>query len=105
MPTADAALPQANLLPVRPRANLVYRLLRMLAVPLLHLTFHFEVHGREHIPVKRGRNYIVIANHLNWPDEFALLALFPIEPRLHFLANPTMLVTRKLQWLLVRATG
>jgi 1-acyl-sn-glycerol-3-phosphate acyltransferase len=105
MATADAALPQADLLPVGPRANLPYRLVRLFAKPLLLLTFHFEVHGREHIPKKRGGNYIVIANHLNWPDEFTLLALFPIEPRLHFLADPTILVTRKVQWLLVRATG
>jgi len=53
----------------------------------------------------RNTNYIVIANHLNWLDEFALLMLLPVEPRLHFLANPTILVTRKVQWFLVRSTG
>src|SRR5579872_6953466 len=105
MATADAALPRADLLPVGPRANLPYRLVRLFAVPLMRLVFRFEVHGRENIPHKRGPNYIVIANHLNWPDEFALLLLFPIEPRLHFLADPTVLVTRKLQWFLVRTTG
>src|SRR3984893_19418492 len=100
---ASTALPPADLLPVGRRANIPYRILRLIAVPLLHLFFKFEVEGRENIP--RAGNYIVIANHLNWPDEFALLILFPIEPRLHFLADPTTLVTRKLQWLLVRATG
>jgi len=105
MATADAALPQADLLPVGPGANLPYRLVRLFAIPVLRLAFRFEVHGGENIPRKRGGNYIVIANHLNWPDEFALLLLFPIEPRLHFLADPTVLVTRKLQWLLVRTTG
>jgi 1-acyl-sn-glycerol-3-phosphate acyltransferase len=105
MATADTTLPQADLLPVGPRANLPYRLVRMLAVPLLRLAFRFEVHGGENIPRKRGGNYIVIANHLNWPDEFSLLLLFPIEPRLHFLADPTVLVTRKVQWFLVRTTG
>jgi 1-acyl-sn-glycerol-3-phosphate acyltransferase len=80
-------------------------MVRLLAVPLLRLVFRFEVHGQENIPRKRGPNYIVIANHLNWPDEFALLLLFPIEPRLHFLADPTVLVTRKVQWFLVRRTG
>jgi 1-acyl-sn-glycerol-3-phosphate acyltransferase len=105
MATADAELPQADLLPVGPSANMPYRLVRLLAIPLLRLAFRFEVHGRENIPRKRKGNYIVIANHLNWPDEFALLLLFPIEPRLHFLADPTVLVTRKLQWLLVRTTG
>ncbi len=82
-----------------------YRLVRLFGVPLLRLAFRFEVHGRENIPRTHGGNYIVIANHLNWPDEFALLLLFPLEPRLHFLADPTTLVKRKLQWFVVRATG
>jgi 1-acyl-sn-glycerol-3-phosphate acyltransferase len=105
MATADTGLPPADLLPVSPRANVPYRLVRLLAVPLLRLVFRFEVHGAENIPRKRGGNYIVIANHLNWPDEFTLLLLLPIEPRLHFLADPTVLVTRKVQWFVVRTTG
>lgn len=105
MATADGALPQADLLPVGPKANIPYRLVRMLAVPLMRLMFDIEVVGAENIPKKRGPNYIVIANHLNWPDEFLLLLLFPIEPRLHFLADPTLLVTRKLQWFIVRHSG
>jgi 1-acyl-sn-glycerol-3-phosphate acyltransferase len=100
---AKAALPPADLLPVSRRANLPYRLIRFIAVPLLRLCFRFDVEGRENIP--RTGNYVVIANHLNWLDEFALLLLFPLEPRLHFLADPTILVTRKLQWFLVRSTG
>src|SRR5437868_8274926 len=105
MATADAALPQADLLPVGPRANIAYRLVRLLAVPLLRLVFRFEVHGAQNIPRERSTNYIVIANHLNWPDEFTLLLLFPIEPRLHFPPDPTTLVPRKLRWFLVRTTG
>lgn len=100
---ASTALPPADLLPVGWRANLPYRVLRLIAVPLLRLCFRFEVEGRENIP--GSGNYIVIANHLNWLDEFALLLLFPVEPRLHFLANPTLLVTRKFQWWLIRTTG
>ncbi|HVS50487.1 MAG TPA: 1-acyl-sn-glycerol-3-phosphate acyltransferase [Candidatus Dormibacteraeota bacterium] len=100
---ASTALPPADLLPVGRRANVPYRILRLIAVPLLRLCFQFEVEGRENIP--REGNYIVIANHLNWLDEFALLLLFPVEPRLHFLANPTLLVTRKFQWWLIRTTG
>src|ERR1700674_1501689 len=100
---ASTALPPADLLPVGRRANLPYRVLRLIAVPLLRLCFRFQVEGRENIPP--SGNYIVIANHLNWLDEFALLLLFPVEPRLHFLANPTILVTRKVQWFLVRMTG
>ena len=105
MATADAALPPSDLLPVSRRANFPYRLIRLIGVPLLHLVFHFEVHGRENIPRKGGGNYVVIANHLNWLDEFTLLMLFPVEPRIHFLANPTILVTRKVQWFIVRHTG
>jgi 1-acyl-sn-glycerol-3-phosphate acyltransferase len=100
---ARTALPPADLLPVGRRANVPYRILRLIAVPLLRLCFRFHVDGRENIP--RTGNYIVIANHLNWLDEFAILMLFPIEPRLHFLANPTLLVTRKVQWWLIRTTG
>ncbi len=103
MATPGTELPAADLLPVSRRANLPYRLVRMLGVPLLRLCFRFDVEGRANIP--RAGNYVIIANHLNWLDEFALLYLFPLEPRLHFLADPTILVTRKLQWWLVRTTG
>src|SRR6266568_4658548 len=105
MATADPALPAADLLPVGPKANIAYRIVRLFAVPVLRLAFRIEVHGADNIPRKRGPNYIVIANHLNWPDEFLLLLLFPIEPRLHFLADPTLLVTRKFQWFVVRHSG
>jgi 1-acyl-sn-glycerol-3-phosphate acyltransferase len=100
---ASAALPAADLLPVSRHANLPYRISRLAAVPILRLLFTFDLSGREDIP-KTG-NYVVIANHLNWLDEFTLLYLFPIEPRLHFLADPTILVTRRFQWWLIRTTG
>ncbi len=100
---ASAAMPAADMLPVGRRANLPYRAVRLIAVPLVHLCFRLQVEGRENIP--RAGNYIVIGNHLNWLDEFAVLLLFPIEPRLHFLADPTILVTRKFQWWLIRTTG
>jgi len=100
---ASTALPPADLLPVGRQANLPYRAVRLIATPLLRLCFRFQVEGRENIP--RSGNYIVIGNHLNWLDEFAVLLLFPIEPRLHFLADPTILVTRKFQWWIIRTTG
>src|SRR5437879_13322465 len=103
MATASATLPAADLLPVSPRANFAYRLVRLVGIPLLKLCFRFQVTGRENIP--HSGNYVVIANHLNWLDEFALLLLFPVEPRIHFLADPTILVTRKVQWWIVRQTG
>src|SRR5437660_830500 len=73
-------LPAADLLPVGPHANLAYRLVRMVGVPVLRLCFRFDVQGRENVPRARSGNYIVIANHLNWLDEFALLCLFPVPP-------------------------
>jgi 1-acyl-sn-glycerol-3-phosphate acyltransferase len=100
---AATALPPADLLPVGRQANLPYRIVRVVAVPLIRLCFRLDVEGRQNIP--RAGNYVVIANHLNWLDEFLLLLLFPVEPRLHFLANPTLLVTRKFQWWLIRTTG
>ena len=99
----STALPPADLIPVSPRANLLYRLIRFIGIPLLYLCFRFDAQGRENIP--HTGHYVVIANHLNWLDEFAILLLFPVEPRLHFLADPTILVTRKLQWWIVRHTG
>ncbi|SRR5712692_1162884 len=128
---AGTTLPPADLLPVGRRANLPYRAVRLVALPLLRLFFRFQVEGQEHIPMfpspprgaisgshpyrasaqgqgeglKSATTYIVIANHLNWLDEFALLMLFPVEPRLHFLADPTGLVKRRFQWWLIRTTG
>ncbi len=100
---AQTALPPADLLPVRREATLAYHAVRLVGVPLMRLVFRFDVTGKENIP--HSGNYIVIANHLNWLDEFTLLLLFPVEPRIHFLADPTILVTRKVQWFIVRHTG
>jgi 1-acyl-sn-glycerol-3-phosphate acyltransferase len=125
------AMPPADLLPVSARANFPYRLLRLIGVPLLRLCFKFQVEGRQNISkfpsplrgainrpnllapgaqgqgegLKPAQTYIVIGNHLNWLDEFAILLLFPLQPRLHFLADPTLLVTRKVQWWIIRTTG
>ena len=100
---AQSTLPPADLLPVRREATFSYRLVRLVGIPLLRLVFRFDLTGMGNIP--RSGNYVVIANHLNWLDEFAILLLFPVEPRIHFLANPTILVTRKVQWFIVRHTG
>jgi 1-acyl-sn-glycerol-3-phosphate acyltransferase len=97
------AQPPADLLPVQRQATLAYRALRLWAVPLLHSLFRIHVEGREHIPT--DRNYVLIANHLNWLDSFAVLASFPPEPRIHFLGDTTILVTRKVQWALVKSVG
>jgi 1-acyl-sn-glycerol-3-phosphate acyltransferase len=97
------AVPPADLLPVGPRATLAYRLLRLVAVPLFRLLFRFKVTGRELIP--RSGTYVVIGNHLGWMDAVTLSIFFPIEPRLHFLADPTGMMRQPMLWALVRATG
>jgi 1-acyl-sn-glycerol-3-phosphate acyltransferase len=97
------AVPPADLLPVGPRATLAYRALRVVAVPLFRLLFRFQVSGRERIP--RSGTYVVIGNHLGWMDAVTLSIFFPIEPRLHFLADPTGMMRQPLLWALVRATG
>ena len=96
------AQPPADLLPVQREATLAYRAIRLWAVPLLHALFRITVEGRERIP---DGSYVLIANHLNWLDSFAILATFPAEPRVHFLGDTTMLVTRKVQWALVKSVG
>jgi 1-acyl-sn-glycerol-3-phosphate acyltransferase len=97
------AVPPADLLPVGPKATLAYRALRLVAVPLFHLLFRFQVSGRERIP--RTGTYVVIGNHLGWMDAVTLSLFFPIEPRVHFLADPTGMMRQPLLWALVRATG
>jgi 1-acyl-sn-glycerol-3-phosphate acyltransferase len=97
------AQPPADLLPVQREATLAYRAIRLWAVPLLHALFRIRVEGRERILTDRP--YVLIANHLNWLDSFAILATFPAEPRVHFLGDTTMLVTRKVQWALVKSVG
>jgi 1-acyl-sn-glycerol-3-phosphate acyltransferase len=100
---AQTEFPPADLLPVRRQPTLAYRAVRLVGVPLLRLVFRFDVAGKENIP--HSGTYVVIANHLNWLDEFAILLLFPVAPRIHFLADPTILVNRKVQWWIVRQTG
>jgi 1-acyl-sn-glycerol-3-phosphate acyltransferase len=95
--------PPADLLPVQRNATPLFRFLKLTVVPLLHVLFRFQVEGRENIPT--DRNYVLIANHLNWLDSFAILAIFPMEPRVHFLGDTTLLVTHKVQWALVKAVA
>ncbi len=95
--------PPADLLPVQRKATLAYRAIRLWAVPLLHALFRITVEGRDQIPTTGP--YVLIANHLNWLDSFAILATFPAEPRVHFLGDTTTLVRRKVQWALVKNVG
>ncbi|HEY9288143.1 MAG TPA: lysophospholipid acyltransferase family protein [Candidatus Dormibacteraeota bacterium] len=95
--------PPADVLPVGREATPMFRFLRITVVPVLHLLFRIRVDGREHIP--SDRNYVLIANHLNWLDSFLILASFPIEPKVHFLGETLGLVKRRVQWALVKSVG
>jgi 1-acyl-sn-glycerol-3-phosphate acyltransferase len=97
------AQPPADLLPVQRKATLTYRLMRVLLLPVFHLLFVFQVKGRRNAP--KGTNFVLIANHLNWLDSFAITASFPPEPRMHFLGDPTGLQTRRFQWAFIRSIG
>jgi 1-acyl-sn-glycerol-3-phosphate acyltransferase len=97
------AVPPADLLPVQRQATPMFRLIKVSAGPLLHVLFRIEVAGRQNIPT--DRNYVLIANHLNWLDSFAILAEFPTEPRVHFLGDTTILVTRRFQWAVVKSVA
>ena len=101
--SVPGAIPPADLLPVGRPATFAYRLVRAIAVPLLRLIFRYDIQGRHNIP--RDGTYVIIANHLGWLDALTILMVFPAEPRVHFLADPTGMVQRRLQWALIRATG
>ena len=99
---AGSAIPAADMLPVGRHASFVFRAVRVVARAVFHLLFRFQVAGREHIPDSAS---VVIANHLGWMDAVSLLLLFPPEPRIHFLADPTSMMKNRPLWILVQAAG
>jgi 1-acyl-sn-glycerol-3-phosphate acyltransferase len=98
----EQALPKADVLPVQREATPLFRVARTVAGTLLRATFDFRVSGRENLP---AGPYVAIANHLNWLDPWTLLLVFPVEPRLHFLANPANLIQHRVHWAFVKAVG
>lgn len=103
MGASAVSQPPADLLPVQRQATWLYRVARVVLIPAVYMLFRFDIRGREHIP--REGNFVLIANHLNWLDSFTLLMVFPAEPRVHFLGDTTILVTRRFQWWVVRQVG
>src|SRR5438094_1344195 len=97
------AQPPADLLPVQREATLAYRAIRLWAVPLLHALFRITVEGRERIPTAGA--YVLIANHLNWLDSFAILATFPAEPPFNSSAVTTLPSPGTWKWPRVRLAG
>lgn len=80
----------------------MFRVARAVIGPMFRAAFRIEVSGRVNIP---AGNVVAIANHLNWIDPWLLLLVFPIEPRLHFLANPKNLVKHASHFWFVRKVG
>jgi 1-acyl-sn-glycerol-3-phosphate acyltransferase len=103
MTSDHAAIPRADALPVQRQATIGFRIARLTIGPVFRLLFRFRVIGRGNIP--RTGPYVLISNHLNWPDPFTLLLAFPSEPRLHFLADPENLVKNRMHWWAVRQIG
>jgi 1-acyl-sn-glycerol-3-phosphate acyltransferase len=97
-----AAIPRADMLPVGRKAQPLFRIVRAVAIPLFHAVFRLELHGRENIP---DTAYVLIGNHLGWMDAMSLMLLFPAEPRIHVLADPTSMMRNKPLWFLVRHAG
>lgn len=97
-----SAIPTADMLPVGRRATSVFRVARFVAEPLFHLMFRFDVEGRENIPDQAA---VIICNHLGWMDAISVLLVFPAEPRIHMLADPTSMMKNRALWLLVKAAG
>jgi 1-acyl-sn-glycerol-3-phosphate acyltransferase len=97
-----AEIPGADMLPVGRTATPVFRIARLIALPLFHAMFRLDMRGRERIP---NTAYVLIANHLGWMDAISLLLLFPPEPRIHYLADPTSMMRNRPLWTLVRAAG
>ncbi|TME66482.1 MAG: DUF3052 family protein [Chloroflexi bacterium] len=98
----SSAIPAADMLPVGRHATFVFRAVRFVAKPLFHLIFRFDVSGRENMP---DRATVIVCNHLGWMDAMSLLLVFPAEPRIHLLADPTSMMKNRPLWALVRAAG
>jgi 1-acyl-sn-glycerol-3-phosphate acyltransferase len=98
-----SAIPPADALPVQRQATIGFRVARLTVGPAFRFLFRLRVIGRHNIP--KSGPYVLISNHLNWPDPFTLLLAFPSEPRLHFLADPENLVKNRLHWWAVRQIG
>lgn len=87
--------------PVRRRSTPTFRAARRLLRAVGRGLFRVEVRGLENL--EPGRNHVIVANHLQWVDAFAVVASLPAQPRIHVfgdLSGTPMWAVR-----LVRAVG
>jgi 1-acyl-sn-glycerol-3-phosphate acyltransferase len=97
-----SAIPAADMLPVGRHATFAFRATRAVAEMLFRMLFRFDVQGRENIPEGAA---VIICNHLGWMDAVSVLLIFPAEPRIHMLADPTSMMKNRPLWALVKAMG
>lgn len=70
--------------------NWLYKTCKFCAFNYYKLFFKFEVEGLENLDM--SRNYIVVANHLNWQDPLVLGGVLPFETR--FMAKKELFKNR-----------
>ncbi|HEY2702192.1 MAG TPA: lysophospholipid acyltransferase family protein [Candidatus Dormibacteraeota bacterium] len=73
--------PPPSEFPVRPRATPAARAVRRLFRGVGRGLFDVEVRGLENL--RAGENHVIIANHLQWVDAFAVVSALPPQPRIH----------------------
>lgn len=83
------------------RVGLWPRVARATLGAVLRLLFRMRLEGQ---PPSEGP-YLLIANHQGWADAFLIIALFPIEPRIHFIADRTATMTVWWKRVLLRSLG
>jgi 1-acyl-sn-glycerol-3-phosphate acyltransferase len=93
--------PQPSDFPVQPRPTLAFRAARRLLRGLGRRLFLVEVRGLENL--EPGQGYVIIANHLQWIDAFAVLGALPTQPRIHVFGD--LLGITRWQMRLVRRIG
>src|ERR1700694_4614042 len=83
--------------PSAARVSMAWAISRVLVVTSLRLLFRWRVEGRENLP---SGGYLVIANHLNWLDVFALLLALSCPPQGDLVGLSAVMDSRKLSWLI-----
>ena len=66
---------------------MLYRILRVIAFPFVHIIFRLQIKGKENIPENEG--YIICANHVSIADVFALAYTF--KPPIKFMAKAELM--------------
>lgn len=77
------------------------RFARLVVRAVLVTLFRIRLVGR---PPERGP-YVLVANHQGWADAFLILALFPPEPRIHFIGDRRATMSVWWKRLVLRSLG